>query len=169
MFPRRFYRSNTLRCTLLLYIIFFLFQCGISQKNGSIIPLTILNKTDTIEAGNKIIITDKESSPQIEFILHRREYFLVKGYVPNIKDKEIEHYIENYKNHEFMKYDSYEMIFVKETGDVNEAEINKNPEILNTSGFEVHKNIISIFDWERGEFNGFLKFENGKVTNKSKQ
>jgi hypothetical protein len=164
------FRMNWLLYTGFIYVIIFSISCSNAQKNESIIPLINLNKTDTIESGNEIIISKEQPSSQKgEFILHRAEYFLIRTYSQKQQSKTIEKFITKNKNDEFDKYDSYEMIFVKETEDINEKILNANPEILSRSGFDVHKNIQFIYDWEKGKFNGFLEFENGKIINSSKK
>lgn len=112
--------------------------------------MIFLNKTDSSRALEKII-------------LHRTEFFLVKGYTPEQKDQHIDRFARKNRSSGFQKYDSYDMIFIKESAEINEKQMPANSETLDAPGFYVHKDFIYNYFWEKGVFKGKLKFDNGKV------
>lgn len=147
-----------------LYALLGSLSCSNDQRTNSIIPLSTLNNTDTIETGDTILIDKKESNDQQgKFILHRTEYFLVKGDTLQIKDQMIDSFLNENKSVDFDKFESYNVIFIKESTDINEKNIPSSANSFETPGFSVHKDFIYSYTWEKGFFKGKLKFENGKV------
>jgi|GEM_PF-4760939 len=158
--------STKLKYIYFLSIFLFAFNCIQSQKE-IIIPLTKLNNTDTILVGDVLLLNKKDSSGLVSnFILNRTEYFLIKGYTPEMKVQVIDRYVRKNKPSDLEKFNSFAMIFIKESAEINEKNVPDNAEMLETPGFSVHKDFIFSYSWENGILKGKLRFENGKITDK---
>jgi len=155
--------TKVLKYLFFVFVILLAFKCSNSQRNHSIIPLSKLNKTDSIEAGDTLFLGNNEfSNKQNKFILHRVEYFLVKGDTSKLETA-VDKFVKRDKPIGFEKYDSYEMVFIKESREINERKVPESAEDLETTGFAVHKDFIYSYSWQKGVFKGKLKFENGKI------
>jgi hypothetical protein len=147
-----------------IYIIFFEASCANLESSPTFIPLSTLNKTDTIEAGDTLILDKKiVTKYQKNLMLHRTEYFLVKGDTLEITEETIDSFINMNKPVGFERFDSYDAIFIKESPDINEKKIPPSDKVFETDGFSVHKDFIYNYSWSKGAFRGKLKFQNGKL------
>lgn len=160
---RCFLTTKVRKNLLFVFVILLAFKCSNSQKNNLIIPLTKLTKTDSILRGDTLFLSkDGFTSKENKFILHRVEYFLVKGDATN-REVAVNNFVEMNPPTKLKKYDSYEMVFIKESPEINENKIPTSAEDLETVGFAVHKDFIYLYSWQNGVFKGQLKFENGRV------
>ncbi len=137
----RYLLINSIR--VLIVLIVFLLHLNCKKQDLTIIPISSLNYTTTINTGEKNILV-------------KGQFYLVRGYDNSREaNKEIESFAKKNKDRDFEKYDSYSMCFYKESSETTLQNILKNPKIIDRYS-NLHDHVVD-FKWDKGKF--FSKFE----------
>ena len=117
------------------------------KQDISIVPIESLNYINTIKSGDRVF-TNKGS------------YFLIKGYDgSDAAMSVITKFILNNKDADYANYDSYTMVFFKESSQTSIENIKRNPKIIDRYSNE-HDHIYE-FLWHKGKFIATYKFKDG--------
>lgn len=148
----------TLRSIFLITIFFGCVQKknGSSGKNSK--PIIIHEFFPYYDSA--LIVTNGDSSKD------KLDFFLVKNYEDNLNsDSVIEEFTKNHKNPTWQKYNSYQMIFYKETQITNDTSIKNHAH--NLDRYSQDHDWIFSYSWSNGELIRKRKIVNGEYVDSS--
>jgi hypothetical protein len=125
-------------------------------KKGSeinIVPLNIVNITDTFQDNNKITT-------------HRLEHFLVEGDISDssLLSRKLDDFAKRH-NKNVGQFDEFQMIFYGADEYISAENINKRPEIITRKEWVDGDPLLCIYDWLNGRLLSIMNIRNGNLIN----
>lgn len=145
------------------FTIFLIFLCSCHLKKKSDNPQSILQLT--IHEfypyhDSALIVINKDSTKD------KLDFFLVKNYENNLRsDSVIEEFTKTYKDPTWQKYNSYQMVFYKESIITNDTSIKMHPR--NLDRYSQENDWIFSYDWSNGKLIRKRKIINGEYVDTS--
>jgi len=125
-------------------------SCHDSKQKMSIVPLNMLNVTDSLIVEGKKVVS-------------RTEYYLVKEYIDTKKsEKFIDSFVSTNKAANLKEYSSYIIFFFKESSQTNERNIIESQKKVIDRYSNDHDAIYE-YDWNNGKFLTRFKIKNGLI------
>ena len=123
--------------------------CSHSQDKVSIIPLTMLNYTDSsLDRGNLFVA--------------KGEFYIVQGFKDNKETQNfIDSFVEKNKDPALNRYNQYDITFYKESSKTNIKNLLANPRDLDR--YSQGNDRIYDYYWRGGTFMSRFKIRNGEI------
>jgi hypothetical protein len=137
-----------LKMLVLLCLIAAGLSCANSRKPLSIVPLNMLNHTDTV--------IDRGMN-----VKNKADFYLVQGYVDNKNTRDyIDSFVEKNRDTGLKENSNYSVILYKESKQTNVENIMANPKVIDR--YSQDNDQIYHYSWMNGKFVARYKVKKGK-------